>query len=165
MMTTIKGDVAFDFTERYILWMQTDVDLSEDPIDPPSVIFILSHKTKMSDNNNGLPALPQPPPQPQGRANGGRRAGAGNYTREEQIHFLNIMERILPMGPEEWDQVQLEHEAVYPGRDVDSIRRRYNRLHRKKIPTGDPTMPPEVRQAKRVKYKLGDKSNLGQYID
>ena len=34
-------------------------------------------------------------------------------------------------------------------------------LQRKTIPTGDPTCPPEVKQAKRIKYKLGQKADLG----
>ena len=92
---------------------------------------------------------------------GGRKAGTGNYTREELTHLLDILERRLPIGPEEWEACVLDHTAVYPGRDEASIRRKYNSLHRKTIPTGDPTMPPEVRQAKRIKYKLADKAHIG----
>ena len=68
---------------------------------------------------------------------------------------MNIMERILPIGQQEWEQVFTEHDAVWPGRDLESIRRRCNRLHRKKTPTGDPNVPPEVRQAKRVNHRIG----------
>ena len=34
-------------------------------------------------------------------------------------------------------------------------------LQRKSIPTGDPTCPLEVEQAKIIKYKLGQKADLG----
>ena len=91
----------------------------------------------------------------------GRKAGTGNYTRDECLHLFTIMQRILPIGPEEWQEVAIEHAQTYPGRDEPSIRRKYNSLHRKNIPTGDPTMPPEVREAKRTKYMIADKANIG----
>ena len=103
MMTSSKGDVAFPFAERCILFLlKTDVEMREKGSEVPSIIFVVSsydHMFPMSDNNNGLPPLPPPPPLPPGRANGGRRAGAGNCSREEQLHFLGIMERIPPIGP------------------------------------------------------------------
>ena len=91
----------------------------------------------------------------------GRKAGTGNYTRDECLHLFTIMQRILPIGPEEWQEVAIEHAQTYPGRDEPSIRRKYHSLHRKNIPTGDPTMPPEVREAKRTKYMIADKANIG----
>ena len=42
-----------------------------------------------------------------------------------------------------------------------AIRRKYMTLQRKTIPTGDPKCPAEVKQAKRIKYKLGQKADLG----
>jgi hypothetical protein len=91
----------------------------------------------------------------------GRRTGRTNYTREEMTNFLDIMEGVLPIGGEEWDEVFQQHSVLYPGRDINSLRRKYGALYRKGIPTGDPNCPPEVRQAKRVKYKIGDKANIG----
>ena len=32
----------------------------------------------------------------------GRRASTGNYTRDECLHLFGIMQRILPIRPEEW---------------------------------------------------------------
>ena len=91
---------------------------------------------------------------------GGRKAGKGNYGKEETQFMLDVLEEILPIGPDEWQQVVDKHSEQYPGRDVDSIRRKWSGLHRKKCPTGDPHMPDEVCQAKRIKYKIGDKANL-----
>ena len=42
----------------------------------------------------------------------GRRAGTGNYTRDECLHLFTIMQRILPIGPEEWQEVAMEHAQV-----------------------------------------------------
>ena len=83
---------------------------------------------------------------------GGRKAGVGNYSKEEVMNFLGIMEGILPIGPDDWEHVRDLHSGTYPGRGIDSLRRKYNALKNKEIPTGDPTMPPEVRAAKRIKY-------------
>ena len=76
------------------------------------------------------------------------------------MHMLEVMHGILPIGPQEWDMVVEAHTAHYPGRDVESLRRKYTSLHRKKIPTGDPNIPPEVRLAKRVKHLIGDKAEV-----
>ena len=94
-------------------------------------------------------------------ANGGRRVGAGNYSKDEVMYLLTIMNDVLPIGQEEWDLVVTRHSVGFPGRDVDSVRRKYASLHRKSIPTGDPSMPEEVRLAKHVKYRIGDKANIG----
>ena len=71
------------------------------------------------------------------------------------------MEGILPIGTDEYDIVTSQQSQSFPGRDVDALRRKFNTLHQKRCPTGDPNMPWEVRQAKRVKYKIGDKASLG----
>ena len=80
------------------------------------------------------------------------------------MHLLQIMETVVPIGPTEWDEVLDQHSEVFPRRDVDSLRRKYTTLHRKKIATGDPNMPLEVRLAKKVKYAISDKAELGDDI-
>ena len=103
------------------------------------------------------PHIPPPPPpvhvpldhDPPPPAQTGRRPRGNKYRRDELMHLLQIMETVVPIGPTEWDEVLDQHCEVFPGRDVDSLRRKYTTLHRKKIPTGDPNMPPEVRLAKR----------------
>ena len=66
----------------------------------------------------------------------GTKNGKWNYTREELLALFAIMERILPIGTKEWEQVVLEHSEQYPGRDVESICCKYNSLHWKQVPTG-----------------------------
>ena len=75
---------------------------------------------------------------PTARPKGNGKVGKSNYTRDELLSLLAVMERILPIGTEEWEQVQMDHSKNYPGRDVESIHRKYNSLHRKQVPTGDP---------------------------
>ena len=84
----------------------------------------------------------------------GRKAGAINWTNDESLAILDVMERILPIGPNEWQQV-VEHHLFNrpPGRDINSIRRKYMSLHRRYIPTGDPNIPPAAKQAKWIKIR------------
>ena len=79
------------------------------------------------------------------------------------MNFLGIMANIKPIGPDEWQQVVDEHNQLYGemNRSVDSLRRKFASLHRKKVPTGDPHCPEEVKLAKRVKYSIGNKADLG----
>ena len=67
---------------------------------------------------------------------------------------------ILPIGPLEWEKVTEMHVVKFPRRDTDSLRRKYTSTHRRKVPTGDPNCPPEVREAKRVKVAIGNKAEL-----
>ena len=98
----------------------------------------------------------------------GRKHGQGNYGRVETVHLLNILQRILPIGSEEWQQCLDEHNLEYPGRCKQSIMRKYAGLYRKGTPTGDPNCPDNVKLAKRVKYAIGNRAAIGdgeeQYV-
>ena len=76
--------------------------------------------------------------------------------------MLNTLRAILPIGPEQWEQVVQRHKENWPGqlRDRDSINRKYSTLHRKPIPTGDPNMSPAVKLAKEIKHFIGVKANF-----
>ena len=52
------------------------------------------------------------------------------------------------------------HAKQWPGRDVDSLRRKYTTTHRRKAPTGQPSCDEEVIAAKRVKALIGDKAEI-----
>lgn len=115
-----------------------------------------------NDSSNNKEEVPTPTVAPPLRLKAvSSKVGRTNYSRDELLHLFGVMERILPIGPEEWEQVVQEHSAVYSGRDVDSIRRKYTSLHRKQVPTGSPHMTPEIHAAKRIKYKIGDKADVG----
>ena len=121
-----------------------------DQIPPPPV-------PPVQDQHPPVPSVQVPPPP----VPAGRRPRGNKYRRDELMNLLTVMEAVVPIGPIEWDEVLDQHSTLFPGRDVDSLRRKYTTLHRKKIPTGDPNMPPEVRLAKRVKYAISDKAELG----
>ena len=81
--------------------------------------------------------------------------------------MLNTLRAILPIGPEQWEQVVHCHEEKWPAqlRDRDSINRKYSTLHRKSIPTGDPNISPAVKLAKEIKHFIGVKANFGDGED
>ena len=89
------------------------------------------------------------------------RGRGWKFTQAELVNLFTIMERILPIGPEEWEEVVSEHSQNFPGHNLDSLCHKYHSSHRKKIPTGDPNMPPEIRMAKQVKHQIGDRACLG----
>ena len=84
-----------------------------------------------------------------------------NHFPVEMLHLFAVMERVLPIGPVEWDLFLSSHSVTFPGRDIDSIRRKYTTTHRKKMPTGSPNMPPEIALEKRDQYLIGKKAELG----
>ena len=124
---------------------EQDDDSLPSHISPPTVIYIT--------NPTAMTTKPQ-------QSSSGRKAGALNYGFEETKHLFDIMERILPIGTDEWKAVLDEHSVKFPGRTVLSIRRRYQTLHRKQAPTGSPNMPEDVRQAKRIKHNIGKRAEL-----
>jgi hypothetical protein len=84
-----------------------------------------------------------------------------NYSKLELVNFLQIMKEVMPIGGDEWDEVQDRHSLRYPGREVESLRRKFSQLHRKSTPTGDPVCPVEVKLAKRVKYQISSRADVG----
>ena len=83
-----------------------------------------------------------------------KKRGMG-FSQTELDSLLDVIEEILPIGMGEWDDVERQHHSMYPDRDRnrDALRRKFAKLYLKKIPTGDPKCPPEVRRAKRI-YEL-----------
>ena len=101
-----------------------------------------------------------PPPPPVANAASARVQRGRKYFPVEMMYLFTVMEKVLPIGPIEWDLVLAAHIENFPGRNVESIRRKYTTTHRKKVPTGNPNMPPEVSLAKKVKYLIGEKVEL-----
>eukprot|EP00536_Pseudo-nitzschia_multiseries_P004067 jgi/Psemu1/9171/gm1.9171_g len=89
---------------------------------------------------------------------GGRKAGIGNYTKAKLENMFAAIRAILPCGREDWDNVADVHAEKFPGRDTESIRNKFNRLHRKKAPTGNPTMRWGIKEAKELFQMIGDKA-------
>jgi hypothetical protein len=65
-----------------------------------------------------------------------------------------------PTGGDQWDIVLKQHSLSYPGREVESLHRKFAQLHRVK-PTGDPSCPQEVKLAKCIKCIISSRADIG----
>ena len=56
--------------------------------------------------------------------------------------MLCCIQKVLPIGPDQWNDVLEQHNQLYPGQSLDSISRKLIKLHQKTIPTeGNHTAP------------------------
>eukprot|EP00536_Pseudo-nitzschia_multiseries_P003533 jgi/Psemu1/8045/gm1.8045_g len=79
------------------------------------------------------------------------------------MELLYTLKAILPVSPEDWAQVDQIHNDNFPdtNQSIENLRRKYNGLYQKQIPTGDPNFPKDVKLAKRVKYLIKCKEGVG----
>lgn len=96
-----------------------------------------------------------------------KKKKGGNFKEPELGFMLDTVEEIQPIGPDEWDQVEVVHNEAFPEKERDSasIRRKFNGLARVKVPTGDPKCPPAVKRAKRIMRLIEERSDAGQDVD
>ncbi len=66
------------------------------------------------------------------------------------------VEEIVPIGNPEWECVWERHNSCYPNKDrtVESLKRKFQELAKKKVPTGDPNCPPHIIYAQRIYRKI-----------
>ena len=82
------------------------------------------------------------------------RGGSPAYSETELLNLLGIIERIIPVSGEEWDQVEVHHSISYPVRKAEGLRRKFQELYRKKKSTGDPDCPLSVKRAKLLRRAI-----------
>ena len=84
-----------------------------------------------------------------------------SWQRDEMLHLLEVIEKILPLNPEDWDKVKYHFDKRYAAnnRSVNAITNRFQSLYRTKEPTGSPNIPEEVRVAKQIRTMIIEKSD------
>ncbi len=82
------------------------------------------------------------------------RGGSPAYSETELLNLLGIIERIIPVSREEWDQVEVQHCTLYPVRKAKGLRRKFQEFYRKKKSTGDPDCPLSVKRAKLLRRAI-----------
>lgn len=113
-------------------------------------------------------AAPPPPPPNNHRNVNGNDAGRGggkskHFSATETDMFLSLVRDREPLGQIAWQALADEFSSLVEEdrlRDYAQLQRRFKTLYSKKIPTGDPHMPPEVRLAKHLNYKIQEKAQL-----
>ena len=102
---------------------------------------------RRSPRRHGQPAAPAA-----AASRGGRRQGRANCDKEERMFSLANLESVLPIGGDQWERIEELHRERFADRQRDklSLRKQFHKLANKKIPTGDPNCPEDVRMAKHV---------------
>ena len=77
------------------------------------------------------------------------------------MSMLHTMLEILPIGPDQWKKMLEHHIQKYPGRDLESMRYKYNKIYQNTVPTGQPHCPPDMKLTKRIEHQIGQKASLG----
>ena len=94
------------------------------------------------------------------------RRGPG-FGRDEVEHLLTSIETILPIGGLEWDAIVAQHDMRFldASRTKDALKRKFPTMYGTRIPTGDPTIPPEILRAKRAYEELKLKAEISDGED
>ena len=89
----------------------------------------------------------------------GKRGAA--WSDEETECLLRILEKYLPICPDEWERVKtlFDEDHGDKARSTKALERRFVGLHRTTEPTGDPNIPPHVIWAKEVSIMIRDKTD------
>ena len=81
------------------------------------------------------------------------RCGKG-LTTAETTTLLNVIEKILPIDVEAWNEVHDLFNSKHTPRGVEGLKCKFNKLTNKPVPMGNPNMPEDVRLAKSIRSKL-----------
>ncbi len=92
---------------------------------------------------------------------GGGRGCRKSYSTVEIEHLLGLLEPHIPIGPNEWDFVASKQNERFPDKERNklSLRRQFQKLYKKKAPTGDPHVPPMVLDAKRIQHLIEERAD------
>ena len=101
------------------------------------------------------------------KGNGGPgRVRGRNFTEDETWYLLDIISAVEPAGQHDWDRVTEAYNEHFNDpdrmRDRESLKRRFGALHGRKIPTGDPDCPKEVKAAKRILIEIQQRCDVGE---
>ena len=92
------------------------------------------------------------------------RRGKG-FTKAETTTLLKAVERILPVDAEGWTEVHEIFNSKHSSRGVEGLKRKFNKLANKPVPTGNPNIPEDVKLAKSIKGKLFRRSEATNLSD
>ena len=81
------------------------------------------------------------------------KSGKG-FTKGETTTFLKTIEQILPIDMEAWNEVHDVLNSKHTRQGVEGLKRKFNKLANKPVPTGSLNMPEDVKLAKSIKSKL-----------
>ena len=123
--------------------------------------------------NMPTPSIPSTQPtnsatSPQKRP--GRQRGSQGYSGEDCTALVEIIKGILPLESNEWERVHelysdyaIQNDQIL--RDTDPLKTKFKVLVMSKKPTGDPSCPVWVLEAKRTNYMIKDRARSLAFVD
>ena len=89
------------------------------------------------------------------------KSGGSKFGQPELNALLNAVNVILPISHYDWEKLGAGHLEKFPEeqRTTLSLKRKFSRLSKSRIKTGDPDCPAEVTKAKHLQYLLEIKSD------
>ena len=81
------------------------------------------------------------------------RCGKG-FTKAETTTLLKVIEQILPIDAEAWNEVHDVFNSKHSPCGVKGLKCKLNKLTNKPVPMGNPNMPEDVRLTKSIRSKL-----------
>ncbi|EGZ21322.1 hypothetical protein PHYSODRAFT_489553, partial [Phytophthora sojae] len=92
-----------------------------------------------------------------------------NYSTADVDRLLTLVEKMLPLGRDEWERLAMTYNANRPRgspeRDFESLRRKFKVLHSTRKPAGVQEIPPLIKKAMEVKRAIDDKANVVEMDD
>ena len=85
-----------------------------------------------------------------------------NFDDEEVLNLLEHVEKVQPLCLTDWTVVAAKHAERFGAckRDGESLRCKFNLLANKRMPTGDPNIPWDVKEAKRIRWQMAGAAGL-----
>lgn len=92
--------------------------------------------------------------------------GAG-FSPAEVKGLLDLIEQIKPIARDEWETIARLHNAKFAGvhRTRESLRRKFGKLYRTNMGTGNPHIPAAVERAIRIARSITDRTDMAQDDD
>ena len=81
------------------------------------------------------------------------RRGKG-FTKAETTTLLKVIEQILHIDAEAWNEVHDVFNSKHSPRGVEGLKHKFNKLTNKPVPTGNPNVPEDIRLTKSIRSKL-----------
>ncbi|GMF34859.1 unnamed protein product [Phytophthora fragariaefolia] len=83
--------------------------------------------------------------------------------------LLHLVEQSLPLGKNEWERLAVTFNSGRargsPGRDFESLQRKFKVLYSTRKPTGMPNIPPHILKAKELKQATDEKADTVEMDD
>ena len=65
-----------------------------------------------------------------------------------------LVGHVLPICSMEWEKVLEDHNELWPSRTIDSIRKKFQKLSKTNMGTGETDCPEEITEAKRIHMEI-----------